>query len=312
MADLSNLESQDPVVRTHQGVVVSVGGVLAVNVGGNVIPARWADPSVVAPGDTVRVEIASGIGQGQGFVTGRLTPSPRPGTGKVKSNTPGTIITVTGADGVDYQCTFLGSYTPAAGDNVALDWRAAQPNVLGKIGVIPAPGPGGGGVTPPPGQPQTGTTVYPAADSATYGPFGWDKWAGGGGNVYQGSYGSGPLYGAWFYAGSPAELAGRTISRVLFNLGPRRTVGNYNAAAIVHFYAHSNTSRPGGDVTRVAGPLDISIPPGWGGGTVELPAAFGAALQSGGGISIAGEPYAGFLGRSSSPDSGTLTIDWRR
>jgi hypothetical protein len=311
VADLSNLESQEPTVKTYQGVVVSIGGSLAVNVGGNVIQARWADPVIVSPGDTVRVEIASGVGQGVGFVTSRLTANPRPGTGKVKTNTPGTIITVTGSDGVDYPCTFLSNYTPQPGDNVALDWRASQGNVLGKVGVIAPPAPGGG-VTPPPGQSQTGTSVYPASDSATYSSFGWDNWAGGGGNVYQGSYGSGPLYGAWFYSGSPAELTGRTIARVRFGLGSRRNVGSYNSPVIVHFYAHSNVSRPGGDVTRVTGPFDVSIPPGWSGGVVDLPTGFAAALQTGGGISIAGDPYAGFLGRSAQPDSGTLTIDWSR
>ncbi|GAA1051411.1 hypothetical protein [Arthrobacter russicus] len=313
MADLSNLETQTATVRTYQGVVVASGGTLAVNVNGRVIPARWADPIIASVGDTVRVEISSGAtGQGQAFVTSRLTNLPRPGTGKVKTNTPGTIITVTGTDGIDYPCTFLASYTPTAGDNVALDWRASQGNVLGKVGVIAPPTPAGGGVTPPPAQPQTGTSVYAASDSATFGSFGWDRWAGGGGNIYQGSYGAGPLYGAWFYSGSPRELAGRTINRVQFTLGARRTVGSYNSPVAVHFYGHTSPTRPGADVARVAGPFDVTIPPGWAGGVVDLPTSFGAALQSGGGISITGEPYAGFLGRYQSPSSGTLSLDWTR
>jgi hypothetical protein len=117
--------------------------------------------------------------------------------------------------------------------------------------------------------------------------------------------------GAWFYAGSPTELAGRTITRIRFNTGARRSVGSYNSAANLNFYAHTNTNKPGGDVNRTAGPTGISIPPGFN-GTIDLPLSFATALQGGGGISIAGEPYTGFNGRNTQPDSGLLTIDWSR
>jgi hypothetical protein len=199
-------------------------------------------------------------------------------------------------------------------DNVILAWNAATPTVTGKVGTTAAPPPPAPPVAPPPAPPQTGTSYYAATDSATWTPtYGaWDAWAGGGGNVYQGGSGYGAAnYGAWFYAGSPSELAGRTITRIRFGTGARRGVGNYNAAAIVNFYAHTNTNRPGGDVNRTTGPAGISIPPGFN-GPVDLPLSFAAALQGGGGISIAGEPYTGFNGRYTQADSGLLTIDWSR
>lgn len=317
MPDLSNLEIQAATVATYPGIIVQASGALAVNVNGNILPVRWADPVVVTPGDAVLVELSSGpTGQGQAFVKCRLSSAPRPAQAKVKSSSPGaSTIVVTGSDGGDYTALFVSSYTPAAGDSVVLSWSATLPTVLGKVGTVPTNGSTspGGGVAPPPVTTGSGTSGYVASDSATWnGSFGWDSWAGGSGNVYQGSYGGPQLYGAWFYAGSPGELAGRTLTRIQFRLGPRRTVGNYNAPTTVHFYAHTNPTRPGGDVTRTAGPFDVTIAPGWAGGTIDLPLAFAPALQAGGGIAITGDPYAGFLGRNSAPDSGALTIDWTR
>jgi hypothetical protein len=305
VANLSNLIAKIPaggVTRT-QGVMVLTNGVLAVNVWGNVIPARYADPLVVNAGDTVVVDLMAGpTGQAEAVVSGKLTTAPRPGTGTVTTVPPASsTITVTGTDGTAYTAYFVSSYTPTVNDNVILAWNAATPTV-----------------PPPPGPSSSGTSTYTATDSATYSSYGWDAWAGGGGNVYQGgaAYG-GPTYGSWFYAGSPTELAGRTINGITFKIGARRTVGSYNQPVTVHLYAHNSNNRPGsGDVNRVQGPYDATIQPGAGPTDIVLGTAavtaVGGVLQSGGGISIAGEPYAGFNGRYTQPDSGLLTINWSR
>lgn len=314
MADLRAIEApaQTRTVTTYQGVMVLSGGALAVNVNGNVLPARWADPIVVAEGDTVLVELSSSrAGQGAAFVRCRLTNKPRPGRGTVATVPAASpTITVTGSDGIVYTATFVASYTPVVGDPVILSWNASVPSVVGKITTTEAPPVTSLPVTPPPAGPATGSTPYPASASDTYWPAGgWGSWAGGGGHVYQGSQGSGPVYGAWFYAGSTAQLAGKTLTRIGFTLGSRRPVGSSNAPVTVHVYAHTSANKPGGDVNRVAGPHDITVQPGQGLTEYNLPLTFAAALQAGGGIAIAGDPYAGFLGVTQ-PESGRLTLDW--
>jgi hypothetical protein len=318
VADLSGIISKIPgggVTRT-QGIMVSTNGVLGVNVWGNVLPARYADPLVVNVGDTVVVDLMAGpTGQSEAVVSGKLTAAPRPGTGTVKTVPPSSpTITVTGTDGIGYTAYFVGSYTPTVNDNVILAWNAATPTVTGKVGATAAPPATAPPVPPPPAPATTGTSIYTTTDSSTYwSGGGWDSVGGGGGKVLQGTvYGtSNIVYGAWFYAGSPAELAGRTITGIHFRTGARLIVGSYNAAVTLHFYAHTSPNRPSGDVSRTVGPFDVSIPPGFN-GTIDLPLTFAAAIQVGGGVSIAGDPYAGFDGRLAQPDSGTLTMDWKR
>jgi hypothetical protein len=113
-----------------------------------------------------------------------------------------------------------------------------------------------------------------------------------------------------------AELAGATITRVRFRVPQRRTVGSYNSALTLHLYAHTSPGRPGGDVTRVSGPTDWSVPAGWnpspGDGFIDLPTSIASTLIAGGGISISGDPYLSFVGKPSDPASGQLLIDWNR
>ena len=137
----------------YKGVMVlDETGALAVNVNGNVIPTSYADPIVVAVGDAVSVDLMTGAtGLSEAVVTGRITLTPRPGTGKVKTvpvSSP--TITVTGTDNIDYTATFVSSYTPVANDNVILAWNAANPTVNGKVGSTAAPPPPVDPVPPPP------------------------------------------------------------------------------------------------------------------------------------------------------------------
>jgi hypothetical protein len=87
-------------------------------------------------------------------------------------------------------------------------------------------------------------------------------------------------------------------------------VGGNNDPATIHIYAHTSGSRPGGDVSRVTGPHDVVIAPHSGQTWHDLPLTFASAIVAGGGISIAGGPYAGFYSRLDDPESGKLLISW--
>jgi hypothetical protein len=294
-------------------MVLDNNGVLAVNVNGNNIPASYSDPIVVAVGDAVSVDLVTGAtGQSEAVVTGRLTLTPRPATGTVTTvpvSSP--TITVTGTDNVAYTATFVSSYTPTVNDLVILAWNAAAPTVTGKVGATAAPPPPPPPVAPPPPPASTGWNTYPATDSATMATYGWDTYAGGGGNVYTGTYGE-TVHGAWWYAGSPKALAGRTITRIRFTLGARRPGGAYNAPATIYFYTHNSTRRPAGDITLTGSSYAVTIPANSGQRTFDLPATMGAALLAGGGIAISGGDYSGYNGRLADAASGKITLYWSR
>lgn len=302
--------------KTLIGIVVSVPGssIPGVNVQGNVLQARWTDPMVVAPGDTVLVQLILGRNGTEAIVKARVTTNPRPGRATVTVvpvSSP--TITVQGTDGLNYTATFVTSYTPTVNDLVFLSWFGPTPTVVGKVAATAAPTYVPPPAPPPPPPPSTGQSSYPAVTSSTFwAPGGWDSWAGGNGRVYQGQYGSGQVYGAWFYGGSPGQLAGKTTTRLQILLGNRLPAGSYNSAVSVHFYLHSNANKPAQftDVTRVAGPSDVTAYPNQGLTAYDIPASWGATIISGGGVGIALDPYAGFLGAQEQADSGKLVFDW--
>jgi hypothetical protein len=285
---------------------------LAVNVSGNIIPARYYDGVTVQAGDPVAVEFVAGhSGQAEAWVTGRLAPTPRPPQGVVATVPPASsTITVTGSDGSTVTAYFNASYSPTVGDNVILKWDAGIATVIGKVGSTPAPPPPTPVAAPPPPA-TTGTGRYAAVDTSTYwGPGGWGSWAGGN-NVYQGDYGSGMLTGAWFYGGSPTELAGRTVTAIRFTLGGRNGAGASSSAVTVNVYSHTNARRPGGNVSIGSGSSAVTAQPYQGATVYGLPLSFATDLLNGGGICITNNPYAGFYGRNTQPNSGFLEIDWR-
>lgn len=302
-------------VRTYQGIITynRTTGLLEVNVMGNVIQAQWSDPLTLAEGDTVLVQF--GIGRTQATntatVVGRVASRARPARAEVTVVPPSSsTISVEGTDGVTYTATYITSYTPVVGDEVTLSWASTTPTVIGKIAAAAAAPAPAAPVPPPPSAPTHGTSVYWATDSNTYwGPGGWGSWAGGRGRVYQGNYGAGEVYGAYFYNGAPAQMAGRTIGQVRLALGNRIAAGSYNSPVTVHIYATSNATRPGGNITTVAGPVNVTAWPGQGLTEYDITALAGN-LQAGGGIAILGNPYAGFIGIPEQPDSGRLTFDW--
>lgn len=288
-----------------------------VKVGGLSQPAAWPSGIYAAPGEPVFVgQIVKGDAPAQNVVLGRVgQDGPREGT---VTTVPGGSDTITiTANGTAYTATFLTGYTPTVGDRVRLLWQGPNVTVIGKVGVTPSSGTIDAGTATPPPPKSSDTFNAPATDSATlYGPGGWDSWAGGGGNIHQGSWNGSTVTGAWFYGNTMAELSGATITRVRFRVPGRRSIGAYNSAGTLHLYAHTSPSRPGGDVTRVSGPADVSIPAGWAplpaDGWVDLPTSFASTLISGGGISISGDPYMGFIGKPSDPASGQLRLDWYR
>lgn len=288
-----------------------------VKIGGVPQFADWPSGVYAAPGESIFVaQLVKPDAPAAFVVLGRVGPDgPREAT---VTTVPGgsDTITVT-ANSIDYTVTF-GGFTPVVGDRVRLVWQGRDGTAFCKVGLTPVPaGSSTPGSAPPPPAAASGTFNAPAQDSATYwAPGGWDSWAGGGGNVHQGTWSGSTVTGAWFYGHSMAELAGATITRVLFRIPQRRSVGAFNSAGSIHLYAHNSPGRPGGDVSRVSGPTDVSIPGGWnpgpGDGWADLPTSIASTLIAGGGISISGNPYMGFLGKPSDPASGQLRIDWRR
>jgi hypothetical protein len=319
VANLRSFEERFPErrERTYTGIVVAEGSSYAINVNGNVLPARWGEAISVQVGMPVLVQLGIGRnGQGEATVLQALTLRPRPVSGTVTVVPVSSQTISVSADGITYTAKFIASYTPVVNDVVSLTWNAGQPTVTGKYGgtvAPPPPPPPPAPVPPPPAPPQTGTTTYAAQDSDTYwGPGGWGSWAGGGKRVYEGDYGSGNVYGAWFYHGGPTQLAGRTITRIRFQLGSRLAVGSYNSGLMIHFYYHTAMFKPGGDVNRIAGPLDHWVNPGQGLTTYDLDVGWAGGLLGGGGIGIALNPYAGFEGILRQPDSGKLIFDWSK
>lgn len=328
MANLKKLEALftgEYIKKTEGSVVTDAAGALALSVSGNILQFRCIDSLVVEDGDTVAVDLVSKgpSGQYEAWIVGRLGNKFLPNTGTVKTiPASSSTIVVTGTDGVDYNATFGTNYTPVLNDVVQLLWGLSDPYVISKLGATGSPAPPPlvvkpPPVKPPPPKPTSGIASYAATDSGTYTPgYGWDRWAQQNKQVYTGGaiYG-GDNRGAFFYNGSPKAMAGRSISRITFTMGARLWVGGYNQSVTVRFYTHTSGRKPGGDVTRGAS-FTHEFKSGQGRVTIDVPsgsvAAFAAALQAGGGIGIAGEPYAGFNGRNLDAASGSIRMYWSK
>lgn len=301
--------------RVEFGTAYWDGSTWFAEVAGQLLNARWLDPIQPQQGGPIAVAlITDGRGQSSALVLGGYTDQPRPSTGSITTVIPAgvsTQIVFEGEDGREYTTDrFVGSYSP--GDPVYLTWDAAQPTILGAISAVVEPPPAAPPVGPPAIMPGSTTLIATASD--TWGVGGWGRWAGstnGREKVYSGSYSGYTLAGAWFYGAPRPELAGKTINRIRFYLPPR--LGNIGSSGTVtvHIYGHTSGARPGGDVNRTTPPTDVAIPGGFNGVFVDLdPGTYGPILTAGGGISIAGDPYVGFLGRLDYPESGKVLIDW--
>jgi hypothetical protein len=303
-----------PIAEFKAGRIELTGATWRVTVGTSPVQAIWSEHVVPYNGAPCILGMSTPPGgQTTAWVLGVTQSAPLVGsTGKVLVATGGSQTITVEVNGVSQTATIVGAYAPVVNDTAYLEQRAGTLYAVGKLGAaIPIPPvPPTTDQTPPPPPIQTGTSDFRAQDSGTYTAAvgGWNSYYGQ--NVYSGSGYVPPSTGHWFYNGATRGLADKTnIGQVRFYLGARQRAGNYNAAATVHFYRHNNDSR-GGNPGLTAGPHDISIPAGWGGGWVTLPQSFGVALKGGGGISIAGDPYVGFTAGSAQPNSGYLEIDW--
>jgi hypothetical protein len=282
-------------------------------VGPNLLSCRWLDPIQPKQGGNIVVDITKDeYGQASGLVIGGYTDQPRPSTGVVLF-VGVTELVIAGEDGVTYTTDrflgVIGDY--AVSDPLYITWDASQPTVLGIVNDITITP----DAAPPPEAPTagTGSTNLIATASDTWGVGGWGRWAtsqNGGEDVYTGSIGGYTVTGSWFYGSPNPELSGKTLERITFRLPQRLNVGS-GGAVTVDLYAHTSPSRPGSDVTRVVGPHTVSVNPGETKGVIDLPLTFAATVAAGGGISIAGGPYAGFASRLDDAESGKATIYWR-
>ena len=281
----------------------------------NMLDARWLDPIQPIQGGKIVVDITKDdYGLSTALVVGGYTDQPRPSTGTITDFLPAgpsNRVVFTGEDGISYTTDrAIGTYD--LGDPVYVTWDAAVPTIIGKIAASLPPAAPPAAVLPPAAQPGSETLVATASDT-WWGPGGWGSYAtsrNGGEDVYTGTWSGNTVTGAWFYGAARPALQGKTISRIRFKLPARMDAGNHNAPATIHFYAHNNGSRPGSDVNRVTGPHDVLVVAKHQGGDIDLPLSFAPALVGGGGISIAGDPYAGFLSRLDDPESGKLLIEW--
>ena len=307
------------------------------NVGGNNLGARWLDPIVPAQGDKIAVMLSSdGAGQSNAIVLGGYTDQPRPSDGEVLTVSE-TEIVVTGAFGGTFTTDrFINPYIPGAflegpvplgayrlqepprltyapGDPVHLSWDASIPTILGIIGIPVTAPPPIDPPMPPASKPQTGTAKAPATRSNTWHPaYGWGAYAGsqnGGQQLYSGTWYGSTVTSAWFYGDSFTGLGNKTIAAIRFRLPKRLNVGA-SGNATIHLYLHTSKTQPGGDVARTLGPFNVAVTHEQGARFINLPLSWAAILKSGGGISLAGEPYVGYTGRIQDPESGRIEMDW--
>lgn len=305
-----------PVAEFKAGRIELSGSAWKVTVGGSPIQAIWTEHAVPRHGAPCLLALSTlPGGQSVAWVLGMTQQDAMPGdTGKVIVATAGSPTITVDVNGASQTATIIGPYAPAVNDVCLLERRGGVLYAAGKPGATVAASTSAGApqAAAPPPPVVTGTAEFRAQDSGTHTPAvgGWNGYYGQ--NVYSGSGYVPPSTGHWFYNGATRGLADKTnIGEVRFYLGARQRAGSYNSAATVHFYRHDNDSKAG-EPGRTHGPHDISIPAGWGGGWLTLPQSFGVALKGGGGISIAGDPYVGFVSGAASPLSGTLSIDWSK
>jgi hypothetical protein len=281
---------------------------LRVNVAGAYPPVWWPAGYIPAVGDAIKVLMVDGIA----VVHSPVVNTQRPLTGTVNAVPANGLLPVDTVVGL-LRCRYVGA-APSIGALVRLDWQATAPwvwpSAAAAIGLPPPTGTGGGPVAPPTGG--SGTLSVTATDSGTYNAQ-YANWTGQNGlDLTQGTYSGVAYTGAWFYGAAPSQAAGATITGLRLRLGARRRMGNYNSNLDVTLWVTSNTTKPAGDTTRVAGPYVVQFAPNAGATWVDIPLSWAPQIIAGGGIAIAGGSYGGMVGIGTDPASGQLQIDWTR
>lgn len=274
--------------------------------------AYWNDHVYAQPGEAITVaREVDPSGVTRNTVIGRIG---RPGadTGTVLTVEANYLLVSVGATEIRARFDTAKTYTP--GDIVALDWKGGTITALFVVSTYVPPPVTAPSTTAPPPTTNSGELAVYATDSATWNLNfnAWNVWATKKQDVYTGTNSGHTVTGSWFYNGATKQLEGATITEVRFRVPKRFPAGSHNDPITLHIYLHSSDTRPGADVSRYAGPYDLTIPAQFQGGWFNLPVEVGDALKAGGGISIAGNPYAGFQGKADDPASGQLLIKWQR
>jgi hypothetical protein len=232
-------------------------------------------------------------------------------TGKVLTVPGGSATITVDVNGKTLSPYIVTPYAPAVNDVCLLEQRGGVLYALGKVGVAASTA----AAPPPPAAPpepvQTGASEFRAQDSGTWtNGYNWNSYFGQ--DCYSGSGYVPPSSGHWFYNNATTALADKTTGAIRMYLGARKNAGAYNSPATVHFYRHTSGSKGSSQPATTHGPHDVVIPAGWGGGWIGLHESFATALKGGGGISIVGDPYVGFVSGAAAPASGTLSVDWSK
>ncbi|MFJ4286397.1 hypothetical protein ACIPY0_12195 [Paenarthrobacter nicotinovorans] len=304
----------------YYGTAYHNGSRWLAEVRGKLLDVWWADPIQLVQGGQIAVDVTKLEGRGQysALVVAAYTDQPRPITGTVMVVGVDEIV-VAGDDSSSYATRwFVGPITDyAVADPVKLAWSAGSPTIIGKLATIsvppPAPPP------PPPAVVATGTEYLTATATDTWGVGGWGRWStskNGGEDVYSGTWAGITVTGAVFFGAPRPALQGKTITGIRVRVPQRIREAGASGPSTIHLYAHTSSAKPGTDVTRVAGPFDISVADNQSPSIVTIPpghasfAGFAAALQAGGGLSIAGDPYTGWHGRLDDPQAWQAELDW--
>lgn len=296
----------DPAKQRVRLVPGYARGVDSVSIGGLTQPALWMQHVKVQDGSPVWVALIDRTDAPSLAVVignGGLASSPvEPLEGVVSAAATGSQrVSVDTAQGV-VEAAFLESYIPQVSDRVRLLWQNGSPLILGKSVSLPEP-PAAPDVTddsrpvqPPPTSGGSGSEVFTAADSGTWSTRtgSWNSYFGK--SVYQGNQSAtGRNTGAWFYHGKLAKLVGSRVRSVRIFLPSRTRAGNYNSSVSVVFRLHGSSRKPGG-VLDLGRSESVTVPKGFRGGWIDLPASWGDELIGGAGVAIAGTDYAGFAG----------------
>lgn len=299
-----------------------VAAVTAAPVGGTVM-ANWggaAEPVTCPPsfvdllrGDQILVAVQ---GNRAWVQTVLVTARQKPDVGTLTGAAGGGLVPVSspGVPTKNYPYLLTG-WTPANGDIVSISWGPSGGIVLGKRSTagFASSDPGGPVLSyvppqPPPTSSSGVGSLFYAVDAGSYRSGAWrsDRDV-----VAQGDYGGyGANSGAFFYGYAPyASIGGATVTAARIYL--HRIGGGTYAAQTINLYTHNSPLRPGGDVTRTAGPVSAALAvdqSGW----FDIPAFYGQAIVDGGGIGITGSPYVILAGRSDDAGNGAVSLDWYR
>ena len=271
-----------PDVASKLGVFVRMSGQLAVvNVGGSTvtIPVSGFYPPIA--GMSVQLERRNG----SLIVTGPSKQLPALGV-MTSSGTPKATVL---AGGISYTLGMRDTYTPTIGDDVEINWFSGL--IQGKVKGVTV-------VAPPIENIPSGLEPFEnlrimAETSGSYIERWWTN------DVYNGDSNT----GAWFYGARVADaLPGATITKIEIYLNPRQV--RYGPPQVG---THTSGAKPGGNVT-VSGQVALEPRSGW----VELPLAWAAVLQAGGGIGVTPSGYTIWRGTGSDALSGALRFSGTR